>query len=65
MEVHRTRQSHNSDIWATYANIDTIGNRVYLHSSINHSQHFVHSIDREIYTQKIEEAVWNIRHNYP
>ena len=43
-----------SDIWAAYANIVTIDNRVYLHSSINHSQNFVHPIDQEIHTQTIE-----------
>ena len=43
-----------SDMWAAYANIDTIGNGVFLHSSINHSQNFVHPIDREIHTQTIE-----------
>ena len=45
-----------SDMWAAYANIDTIGNGVYLHSFINHSQNFVHPIDREIHTQTIENT---------
>ena len=44
-----------SNMWAAYANIDTIGNGVYLHSSTNHSQHFIHPIDREIHTQTIED----------
>ena len=35
-----------SDMWAAYANIDTIVNGAYLHSSINHSLHFVDPCDR-------------------
>ena len=41
-------------MWAAYANIDTIGNGVYLHSTINHSLHYVHPIYQEIHTQNVE-----------
>ena len=40
-----------SDMWVAYANIGAIGNGIYLHSSINHSQYFDHPIDQEIHTQ--------------
>ena len=52
-----------SDIWAAYANIDTIDNRVYLHSFINHSQNFVHPIDQEIHTQTIENMWMRAKRN--
>ena len=43
-----------SDMLAAYANMDTIGNGVCLHSAINHSMHYVHPVYREIYTQNLE-----------
>ena len=36
-------------MWAAYANMDTIGNYIYLHSSMNHSPR-----DQEIPTQNVE-----------
>ena len=43
-----------SDMWATYDNIDTISNGVYLHSTINYSLHYVHPVYQEMHTQNVE-----------
>ena len=50
-----------SDMWAANANIDTIGNGIYLHSSINHSQHFVHPTDQR-FTLKTIALLFHVGH---
>ena len=50
-----------SDGWAAYANISTIGNVIYSHSVINHSENFVHPLDPNIHTQNIENAWMRVK----
>ena len=50
-----------SDGWAAYANISTIGNGIYSHSVINHSENFVHPLDPNIHTQNIENAWMRVK----
>jgi transposase-like protein len=57
-----------SDMWPAYAGIGQINNGVYLHDTVNHTQHFVDPQDDTIHTQNIE-GTWShakrkLRHQY-
>lgn len=43
-----------SDGWRAYRNLANIGNGIYTHSVINHSENFVDPVETDIHTQSIE-----------
>jgi transposase-like protein len=43
-----------SDGWASYANIDRIGNGIYMHDVVVHQHHFVDPNDIDTQTENVE-----------